>query len=300
MNAQRQVATIRRLHVLQRILHGRREAIIPSNHRLTMELGRHLCSSGSSVAGSCGNNSTSDSNDVVATTVSIDGVTKVLRKPVNVEFVPHNYLNIRADGTVDVPQTTMHHLRWMLQKDCLGQDMFLIGRPGTARRHIAMQYLQLTQREVEYVSLSRDTTESDLKQRREITAGTATYIDQAAVRAAVHGRILIVDGVEKAERNVLPILNNLLENREMNLEDGRLLIPAARYDTLLERHRVTDLRLWGLVRVSPDFRVIALGLPVPKYVGSPLDPPLRSRFQAREIGPQAYQVTAQRKRVYAY
>ena len=29
-----------------------------------------------------------------------------------------------------------------------------------------MQYLQLTEREVEYVALSRDTTESDLKQRR--------------------------------------------------------------------------------------------------------------------------------------
>ena len=41
--------------------------------------------------------------------------------------------------------------------------------------------------------------------------------------------------------------------------------------------------MWRLVRVSPDFRVIALGLPVPRYTGSPLDPPLRSRFQARDV-----------------
>lgn len=41
-----------------------------------------------------------------------------------------------------------------------------------------MQFLELTQREVEYVSLSRDTTEADLKQRREITHGTAKYFDQ--------------------------------------------------------------------------------------------------------------------------
>lgn len=40
---------------------------------------------------------------------------------------------------------------------------------------------------------------------------------------------------------------------------------------------------WKIVRVSEDFRVIALGLPVPKYKGNPLDPPLRSRFQARNI-----------------
>lgn len=31
----------------------------------------------------------------------------------------------------------------------------------------------------------------------------------------------------------------------------------------------------GLERVSPLFRVIALGLPVPKFPGYPLDPPLR-------------------------
>ena len=40
---------------------------------------------------------------------------------------------------------------------------------------------------------------------------------------------------------------------------------------------------WQLVRVSEDFRVIALGLPVPQYIGNPLDPPLRSRFQAKDI-----------------
>lgn len=37
---------------------------------------------------------------------------------------------------------------------------------------------ELTKREVEYVALSRDTTETDLKQRREIRSGTAYYIDQ--------------------------------------------------------------------------------------------------------------------------
>ena len=34
------------------------------------------------------------------------------------------------------------------------------------------------------------------------------------------GSILVLDGIEKAERNVMPLLNNLLENREMALEDG--------------------------------------------------------------------------------
>jgi hypothetical protein len=55
----------------------------------------------------------------------------------------------------------------------------------------------LTQRELEFVSLSRDTTESDLKQRREIESGTAFYIDQSAVRAARFGRVLVLEGIEK-------------------------------------------------------------------------------------------------------
>ena len=57
---------------------------------------------------------------------------------------------------------------------------------------------------------------------------------QCAVRAAVNGHVLVLEGIEKAERNVLPILNNLLENREMQLEDGRFLVAANRYDKLLQ------------------------------------------------------------------
>ena len=151
-----------------------------------------------------------------------------------------------------------------------------------------MTYLQLTNQECEYVSLSRDTTESDLKQRREILNGTSVYIDQAAVRAAINSRILVIDGIEKAERNILPILNNLLENREMHLEDGRFLVSAERYDDLLKTHSEEELIQMGLVRVGSNFRVMALGLPVPKYRGSALDPPLRSRFQSREISNLSY------------
>ena len=38
-----------------------------------------------------------------------------------------------------------------------------------------------------------------------------------------------------------------------------------------------------MVRVDDRFRIVALGLPVPRYPGNPLDPPLRSRFQARSV-----------------
>ena len=55
-------------------------------------------------------------------------------------------------------------------------------------------------------------------------------------KAALNGSVLLVDGVEKAERNILPILNNLLENREMQLDDGRFLVAPQRYDQLLQKY----------------------------------------------------------------
>lgn len=169
----------------------------------------------------------------------------------------------------------LDHLRWIAQKYALGQDIYLGGHPGPLRRNLAFMFAEICGIEVEYVSISKDTSESDLKQRREIINDSVYYHDQAPVRAAISGRILILDGVEKAERNVLPTLNNLLENREMALEDGRFL--TGRSDALLG-HSSSNM-----VRVHPDFRVIALGVPVPPYAGRTMDPPLRSRFQSRFI-----------------
>lgn len=76
-------------------------------------------------------------------------------------------------------------------------------------------YLELIKREVEYVFLFRDIIEIDIKQRREIVFGIAYYYDQSVVKVVIEGRVLVLEGIEKVERNVLFILNNFLENREM-------------------------------------------------------------------------------------
>ena len=193
-------------------------------------------------------------------------------------LVPVGYLDQGNE-----PQDVLRILRFMLQKDSLGQDVYLIGPPGPLRRELVLKYCELVSRPVEYVALSQDTTESDLKQRREISQGTARYVDCAAVRAAVAGSVLVLDGIEKAERNVMPLLNNLLENREMALEDGRFLVSPKRFDTLLETHSEDEMAAWKLLRTSDRFRVVALGLPIPRYPGNSLDPPFRSRFQARDV-----------------
>ena len=169
------------------------------------------------------------------------------------------------------------HIRWLAQKDALSQDIYLTGAHGPLRRWLALRYCAVAQREVEYVALTHDTTESDLKQRREfIAGGTIRFVDQPVVSAALHGRVLILEGLEKVERNVLPVLNNLLENREMALEDGRFLCAPDRFDALA-RDGSSAVTGAGrrLLRVHPRFRVIAIGVPVPPFAGNPLDPPLR-------------------------
>ncbi|CAF3396834.1 unnamed protein product [Rotaria sp. Silwood1] len=183
------------------------------------------------------------------------------------------------------PPSFIRHLEWLMKKDKLGQDALFVGPPGPTRRQLILAYLELTRKPYQYLQLTRDTTDSDIKQRREIQNKTALFINQAAVNAAIHGHTLVLDGLEKTERNVLPILNNLLENREMNLDNGQFLVSTQRFDELLKSYTKEQLDQLNFIRVHEDFRVIALTLPpLPDYKGHSLDPPLRSRFQLRDIG----------------
>lgn len=211
--------------------------------------------------------------------LNVTGLARPPQPPTHPELVPTGY----AEALREDPDA-LWLLKWFTRKDELRQDTFVLGPPGPERRRMVLAWCEITGKEVEYVALSPDTTESDLKQRREIRGNgkSVEWQDQAPVRAAVFGRILILEGVEKAERNVLPTLNNILENREIALQDGRFLTAPLRFDGLGPELREKA----NLVRVSDNFRVIALGLPVPPFPGFPLDPPLRSRFVARTLDPR--------------
>lgn len=222
-------------------------------------------------------------------------------------LIPHSFLPSDTQSLSSSSSSSpafLRHLQWMMAKDLLQQDMLLVGPPGAGecyRRRLALAYAEMTQKPIEILTISGDMTESDLKQRRELVqtvsndnynnsdtnhANTSVqFVDQAPVRAAKYGRLLLLDGLEKAERNVLPTLNNLLENREMYLEDGTLLLPPHRVEELSNDDGVgissSSSSSW--IPVHPDFRVIALGVPSPPFPGRSLDPPIRSRFQIRRI-----------------
>lgn len=77
----------------------------------------------------------------------------------------------------------------------------------------------------------------------------------------------------------------------MQLDDGRFLMAPQNYDKLLEKYSAEELSKMKLERVSDDFHVVALGLPVPKFKGHTLDPPLRSRFQCLNLSKMPFDVT---------
>lgn len=213
--------------------------------------------------------------------LSIGGVTLSVSDAPESPLIPE-VPQIRGVREGPLLQSQLATLRWMMQKAHMNQDMFLLGVPGPVLRHSVFRFCQLFRREVEYVSITSDTNEADLKQRREICNGNVEFVDQPPVRAAVHGRVLVLEGIEKAERNVLPLLNNLLENREMALEDRRFLLAPERAIQLERDGCLASDPTHRLVPVHKDFLVIALGLP---GRGNPLDPPLRSRFAALVVDP---------------
>ncbi|EGF99746.1 Hypothetical protein MELLADRAFT_94123 [Melampsora larici-populina 98AG31] len=197
---------------------------------------------------------------------------------------------------------TLSHLRWISQKVLLSQDICLISPTASCpfTRKLVLGFCELAKREYEYIGIHRDLSENELKQSREISASISgsddkkselQFIDSATVRSVKLGRILILDGLEKAERGILPLLNNLLENREMNLfvksqylkklteKDGTHIIHPDRYESLSREGSLPS----NFISASRSFQVICISLPVPPFTGYPLDPPFRSRFQARYI-----------------
>ena len=54
-------------------------------------------------------------------------------------YIFTNYILLLVLG--NIPQSILQHLKWIMQKDLLGQDVFLIGPPGPLRRSLAMMYL---------------------------------------------------------------------------------------------------------------------------------------------------------------
>ena len=105
--------------------------------------------------------------------------------------------------------------------------------------------MQLLGRPREYVQLHRDTTVNQLMFTTSLDGGVIKHIDSPLLRAIAHGRVIIVDEVDKAPEHVVAVLRSLSGQKEMSLSDGRRVRPV------YERK--------GDIAVHPNFRLVLLG-----------------------------------------
>jgi MoxR-like ATPase len=167
-------------------------------------------------------------------------------RPANPELVP-------APLFYDIA----HHRRALrdLLEDIASQErhLLLIGNQGVGKNKLCDRLMQLLRREREYVQLHRDSTVGSLTLAPSLVGGVVVWEDSPLVRAALHGRALVLDEVDKAPLEVVSVLKGIIEDGEMLLADGRRLLSAERFDASPSLRR--DPRA---LRIHERFMIIAL------------------------------------------
>jgi MoxR-like ATPase len=168
----------------------------------------------------------------------------------------------------------------MNQKHALRNDMLLLGAPGAAKRRLVTEFCRVRGLLPPIVvSLQRDVAVSDLRDQVHLRDGELVVLPGPVLRAATEGRVLLLDALNKCDVNVLPVLHDLFESRQMPLAHGGFLLSPAAFD------RLDAGAQRKFVRCSENFLVVATAVPVPPIAsaGMPIDPPLRSRMVARYV-----------------
>lgn len=166
--------------------------------------------------------------------------------------------NMSADDRAKIPETLFFdnqlHTRILnnMSRDfALGEHLLLIGNQGTGKNKLTDRFLNLTSRPREYIQLHRDTTVHSLTLQPIIDHGVVRYEDSPLVKAVRFGRVLVVDEADKAPLHVTCVLKSLIECGEMQLSDGRKIVPADYEPSVNDSNE-------KLVRMNPNFRMIIL------------------------------------------
>lgn len=165
--------------------------------------------------------------------------------------------DISLDDQAKIPETVFFdnalHTRILnnMSRDfSLGEHLLLIGNQGTGKNKLTDRFLQLTSRPREYIQLHRDTTVHSLTLQPVIERGIVRYEDSPLVKAVRFGRVLVVDEADKAPLHVTCVLKSLIESGEMQLSDGRKIVPSD--------YEATKSEEPNLVRMHKNFRMIIL------------------------------------------
>jgi MoxR-like ATPase len=92
-------------------------------------------------------------------------------------------------------------------------DICLVGPKGCGKSLIIDQFASLLNYPIEYFVLYKDLSARELLQQ-----------NTPLVQAAIHGRLLVLDGINRLNNDTLVSLQRLIQDRELFLPDGTRLL----------------------------------------------------------------------------
>mmetsp|Transcript_13591 Transcript_13591/g.17715 ORF Transcript_13591/g.17715 Transcript_13591/m.17715 type:complete len:644 (+) Transcript_13591:2-1933(+) len=146
--------------------------------------------------------------------------------------------------------TEMHRdlMTTMAQDHCYGRDILIIGGGGSGKSELSRQFCRKIGYKYQLFSLYKDMTARDLIQRRTTdSSGNTGWDHSPLISAALNGDALILDGVERLDPDSITVIERLVNDREIDLYDGRRMVPY----TSKEKNEM-------ILKVHPNFRIIAL------------------------------------------
>ncbi|XP_043278620.1 von Willebrand factor A domain-containing protein 8 isoform X2 [Venturia canescens] len=143
-------------------------------------------------------------------------------------------------------------------------DFCIIGPKGCGKSTVVKKLANLLEYEIEPIVLYQDMTSRDLiQQRTTLPTGDTVWKDSPLVVAAVSGKMAILDGIHRLHTSTLAIINRLVQDRELQLHDGKRIMRHDRYDEIKAEGNKSDeeMKNSGLLRMHPSFRLVAIAEP---------------------------------------
>lgn len=128
-----------------------------------------------------------------------------------------------------------------------------------------------------------------IQQRTTAQSGDTVWKDSPLVTAALQGKLAVLDGIHRVHPSTLAVIYRLVQNRELQLHDGKRLMGTDRYDAMKEKLKKSDeeMKSSGILKIHPSFRIVGLAEPpfLNSSAGQWLNSELLSLFLFHEMRP---------------
>ncbi|KAF7279849.1 hypothetical protein GWI33_006657 [Rhynchophorus ferrugineus] len=212
---------------------------------------------------------------------SIDSVESLLKTFIDIPTEDSTKISSSSSGKSNGDYVSTDYQQRVLEsmlETAKSADFCLIGPSGSGKTMLLKQMSFILDKELENIVLYQDMTARDLIQQRTTQEnGDTVWAFSPLVKAAISGKIAVLDGIHRIHPSTLSVLHRLVHDRELQLYDGKRLISSERYKFLIEKVELTRDQLTeaGIFPIHPDFRIVAVG-----------DPPILQSKDGNWISPE--------------